>query len=172
MGFSRQEYWSGLPFSSPGHLPYPGIKSKFSALQADSLPSEPPGKPLLLGKISLHTFRNISNVCRLIFFLYIKKNSENINAKTCLYVSLTLEVLKCKILKTGARYLMFPSSAVFSLVLRLLKGMTVAELVSPSELVLSADRLRWRVDVLEFSGIPPQEETISNRHFISRLSCV
>lgn len=67
---------------------------------------------------------------------------------------------------------MFPSSAVFSLVLRILKGMTLAELVSPSELALSADRLHWRVDVLEFNGIPPQEETISNQHFTSGLSCV
>ena len=45
MGFSRQEYWSGLPFPSPGDLPDPGIKPKSPALQADSLPSEPPGKP-------------------------------------------------------------------------------------------------------------------------------
>ena len=40
MGFSRQEYWSGLPFPSPGALLNPGIKSGFPALQADSLPSE------------------------------------------------------------------------------------------------------------------------------------
>ena len=45
MGFSMQEYWSGLPFPSPGDLPVPGIKLGFPALQADSLPSEPPGKP-------------------------------------------------------------------------------------------------------------------------------
>ena len=45
MEFSRQEYWSGLPFSSSGDLPNPGIKPRFPALQADSLPSEPPGKP-------------------------------------------------------------------------------------------------------------------------------
>ena len=43
MGFSRQEYWSGLPFPSPGDLPDPGIKPKSSAWQADSGP-EPPGK--------------------------------------------------------------------------------------------------------------------------------
>ena len=45
MGFSRQECWSGLPFPSPGDLPDPGIEPGSSALQADSLPSEPPGKP-------------------------------------------------------------------------------------------------------------------------------
>ena len=45
MEFSRQEYWSGVPFPSPGDLPDPGIKSGSPAFQADSLPSEPPGKP-------------------------------------------------------------------------------------------------------------------------------
>ena len=44
MGFSRQEYWSGLPFSSPGDLPNPGIEPWSPALQADSLLSEPPGE--------------------------------------------------------------------------------------------------------------------------------
>ena len=46
MGFSKQEYWSGLPFSSPGDLPDPGIEPESPALQADSLPFEPPGKPM------------------------------------------------------------------------------------------------------------------------------
>ena len=45
MGFSRQEYWSGLPFPSPGDLPNPGIEPVSPALQTDTLPSEPPGKP-------------------------------------------------------------------------------------------------------------------------------
>ena len=45
MGFSRQEHWSGLPFPSPGHLPDPGIEARSPALQADTLTSEPPGKP-------------------------------------------------------------------------------------------------------------------------------
>ena len=44
MGFSWQEYWSGLPFPSPGDLPDPGIAPRSPALQADSLPSESPGK--------------------------------------------------------------------------------------------------------------------------------
>ena len=42
MGFSRQEYWSALPFPSPGDLPNPGIKPRSPALQADALTSEPP----------------------------------------------------------------------------------------------------------------------------------
>ena len=45
MKFSKQEYWSGLPFPSPGDLPDPGIEPESPALQADSLPSEPPGEP-------------------------------------------------------------------------------------------------------------------------------
>ena len=45
MGFSRQEYWSGLPFPSPWDLPNPGIEPGSPALQADALSSEPPGKP-------------------------------------------------------------------------------------------------------------------------------
>ena len=45
MEFSRQEYWSGLPFPSPGDLPNPGIEPRSPALQADALLSEPPGKP-------------------------------------------------------------------------------------------------------------------------------
>ena len=47
MGFSRQEYWTGLPFPSPGDLPNPGIELESPALQADSLLSEPPGQPML-----------------------------------------------------------------------------------------------------------------------------
>ena len=47
VGFPRQEYWSGLPCRFPGNLPNPGIKPGCPTLRADSLPSEPPGKPLL-----------------------------------------------------------------------------------------------------------------------------
>ena len=64
MGFSRQEYWSGLPFPSPGDLPDPGIEPGSPALEADALTSEPPGKQMpgwikhklesrLLGEISV-----------------------------------------------------------------------------------------------------------------------
>ena len=47
MGCSRQEHWSGLPFPPPGVLPEPGIEPGYPALQADSLHSEPPGKPYI-----------------------------------------------------------------------------------------------------------------------------
>jgi len=48
MEFSRQEYWSGLPFPSPGNLPNPVIEPGSPALQADTLPSEPLGKPIAI----------------------------------------------------------------------------------------------------------------------------
>ena len=47
MGLSRQEYWSGLPFCSPGDLPDPGIKPRSPALEADFLPSELEGRPYI-----------------------------------------------------------------------------------------------------------------------------
>ena len=47
MGFSRQEYWSGLPFPSPGDLRDPGIQPRSPTLQADTLTSEPPGEPFI-----------------------------------------------------------------------------------------------------------------------------
>ena len=52
MGFSRQEYWSGLPFLSPGDLPDPGIEPGSLALEADALTSDPPGKPYLTLKLA------------------------------------------------------------------------------------------------------------------------
>ena len=53
VGFSRQEYWSGLPFPSPEDLPNPGIEPGSPALRADALPFEPPGKTHLMGTADL-----------------------------------------------------------------------------------------------------------------------
>ena len=61
MGFSRQEYWSGLPFPSPGDLPDPGIESRSPALQADTLTSEPPGKHL---NIALILKNKVITICK------------------------------------------------------------------------------------------------------------
>ena len=58
-GFSRQEYWSGLPFPSPQDLPDPRIEPGSHALQADSLPSEPPGKPTV---VSVQFIQSLSHV--------------------------------------------------------------------------------------------------------------
>ena len=66
VGFSRQEYWSGLPFPSPGDLPNPGIEPRSPALLADALPSEPPGEvrgyedAFKVGKVQFWTFSRIS----------------------------------------------------------------------------------------------------------------
>ena len=57
--FSRQEYWSGFPCPPPGHLPNPGIEARSPTLQADSLPSEPPGKPKNTGMGSLPLLQGI-----------------------------------------------------------------------------------------------------------------
>ena len=58
-GFSRLEYWSGLSWPPPGDLPNPGIKPRSHTLQADSLPSEQPGKPKNAGVCSLSLLHRI-----------------------------------------------------------------------------------------------------------------
>ena len=64
MGFSRQEYWSGLPFTSPRDLPNPGIEAGSPALQADALPSEPPGK----------ASNSVTNSMKTLKMVLVKKN--------------------------------------------------------------------------------------------------
>ena len=59
MEFSRPEYWSGLPCPPPWDLPNPGIKPRSAALQADSLPAEPQGKPKNAGEGSLSLLQRI-----------------------------------------------------------------------------------------------------------------
>ena len=59
MEFSRPEYWSGQSFLSPGDLPNPRIKPRSPALQADSLPAEPQGKPKNTGMGSLSLVQGI-----------------------------------------------------------------------------------------------------------------
>ena len=61
MGFSRQEYWSGLPFPSLEDLPNPGTEPRFPTLQSDSLLSEPPGKPQ-------SSIRVVSNIMIVLLF--------------------------------------------------------------------------------------------------------
>ena len=83
-GFSRQEYWSGLPRPPPGDCPNPGNKARSPALQADSLPSEPPGKPKKTGVGSLPLLQGIFLTqglnqgllhCRRIFYQLIHQRS-------------------------------------------------------------------------------------------------
>ena len=76
MGFSRQEYWSGLPFPSPGDLPDPGIKPRSPELPADSLPTEPPRKLML--EVESHVFLHLLTwVNRTTRTLWSKKTWES-----------------------------------------------------------------------------------------------
>ena len=65
MEFSRQEYWSGQPFPSPGGLPDPGMESRSPALRADALPSELPGKYGTVIRIKKNSPGNCYCICRL-----------------------------------------------------------------------------------------------------------
>ena len=73
MGFSRQECWSGLPFPSPGDLPNPGIEPGSPALQADVLPSEPPGKSY---EVKWVRKRKINTVFKYIYIESRKNGTE------------------------------------------------------------------------------------------------
>ena len=92
--FSRQEYWSGVPFSSPGDLPNPGIELGSPALQENSLPSEPPGK----------SYYHHPNQASLIPFLFPTGSSAR-NKSHCSFLPSLLSIshtasipnfLKCK----------------------------------------------------------------------------
>ena len=67
---TEQEHWSALPFPSPGDLPNPGIEPRSPALQADALPSEPPGKPLYWATWAICIFLRV-NLCKLLHYKYI-----------------------------------------------------------------------------------------------------
>ena len=72
MGFSRQDYWSELTFPSPGDHPDPGIEPGSLALQADSLLSEPPGKPL--------SHHNMNQIALKAIFIIIELFGESLPA--------------------------------------------------------------------------------------------
>ena len=80
MGFPRQDYWSVLPFPSQGGCPNPGIKPRSPALQADSLPTEPSGKP---------------NICMMKYLLY--NYYKLFSFITHLYYSLVIAMFVFKI---------------------------------------------------------------------------
>ena len=74
MGFPRHEYWSGLPFPSPGDLPDPGIEPRSPTLKADALTSEPPGKPqIALWTVCIITKkdRSVSHKLGLLYLVYV-----------------------------------------------------------------------------------------------------
>ena len=82
MEFSRPEYWSELPFPSPGDLPNPETESRFPVLQADSSPSEPPGVTCQMRLRTRCTDRGdlkeIEGKCLIVCILYSMSDSENI----------------------------------------------------------------------------------------------
>ena len=84
MGFLRQYYWSGLPFPSPGNLPDPGIEPRSLTLRADSLPSEPPGKPSKVR--SALRVEHSSNR----FSVFMKWNTREFSLCLCVFSSLSL----------------------------------------------------------------------------------
>ena len=75
MGFSRQEYWSGLPFPSSGDLLDPGIEPRSPALQVDSLLSEPPEKPREMDYI--HNYIVFGRACCKFGTLYMSKSNSS-----------------------------------------------------------------------------------------------
>ena len=79
IGFSRQEYWSGLPFPSLGDLPNPGIEPRSPALYADALLSEPSGKSNLTNSVfKIMVIRMLTDVRRAMHKVRISTEKENI----------------------------------------------------------------------------------------------
>ena len=81
MGFPRQEYWSGLPFPSPGDLPDPGIKPRSPALAGGFFTTEPPGKPIRSQEIANEYMVIFNKIFHLInqfdpYHLSISKNLQ------------------------------------------------------------------------------------------------
>ena len=103
--FSRQEYWSGLPCPPPGDLPNPGIKPRSPTWQADSLSSEPPGKPKNTGVGSLFLLQGI--------FLIQKLNWGLLHCRWILYqlsyplISVILIVLSTVNLQSQGQFVPF-----------------------------------------------------------------
>ena len=89
MGFSSQEYWSGLPFPSPKDLPNPRIEPGSPALQADALSSEPPGKPTFM----INCKKNLFGWAKKVYIL-ISNQSEKF--QTCESGQHILNILKQK----------------------------------------------------------------------------
>ena len=80
MALSRQEYWSGLPFSLPEDLPNPGVKHVSRALKADSLLSESPGKPKWDGiKINSGPL----HCARMIIYKLLSNNKQHHGGRAC-----------------------------------------------------------------------------------------
>ena len=91
--FSRQEYWIGQPFPSPGDLPNPGIEPRSPTLQADSLPSEPPVKPVKLDKDFLKSYFNVLKNLK-------RKHEQNEDRNEKYFCKNQMDPMKMKIIKS------------------------------------------------------------------------
>ena len=83
MEFSRQEYWCGLPFPSPGDLPYTGIEPGSPALQAEALPFEPPGNSLVCPNVH----RSLDHAAITGTMIFVTKVHSLIHSWHCLLIS-------------------------------------------------------------------------------------
>ena len=116
MGFSRQQYWSGLPFPVPGDRLHPGIEPRSPALQVDALPSEPPGKPhffflihsiVVFNLLVSYPYLLLSHTC----FLYYLSSTFHYNIPELLIVCETLfHFLKLRTLTSHSLITIFCSS--------------------------------------------------------------
>ena len=107
MKFARPEYWSGQPFPSPGDLANPGIESRSPAVQADSLPAEPQGKPRNTGGGSLSLLQRV--------FPTEESNQGLLHCKRILYqlsyqgsLPLNLSIVYFFLLNLVHLYMLFP----------------------------------------------------------------
>ena len=124
MEFSRQDSWSGLPFPSPADLPNPGTEPGSPNLKADSLPSEPPGKPTLHFQRWMDTLLDrwvdlffLSPVFSTLLekMLMYKSGSENFLSLTCRYKSFTTKICSYYFLRRPWKFIK-ALSVIYSLV--------------------------------------------------------
>ena len=148
MGFSRREYWSGLPVPSLGDLPNSGIKSWSSALQADSFPSEPPRKHHSLLKclfISYQTNSNLledrrGNSCIILSLVQCLKlkllHKECLNELTLLGEGVVIQSLSCVWLFESWWTTTYQVSLFFTISLSLLRFMSIELVMLSNHLTL------------------------------------
>ena len=107
MGFSRQGYWTGLPFPSPGDLPNPGTEPRSPPLRADALPSEPLGKPHFEGKDWL------SNIIPIMQLSNLKSNFNIIITRYSFHKKALVHLPSCFTRGTGwQRHCLVPDARI------------------------------------------------------------
>ena len=102
-GILQQEYWSGQPFPSPGDLPDPEIDTRSSALQADPLPSEPPGNPSYKDPLEIMRLeiKNLMVACCQMFNRLFKKSPNIVFACGHGINTTTMLISSCNVISTS-----------------------------------------------------------------------